>query len=321
MNKHDHHHEQQQHRFGGGDPVEPALQRVLVDVVVDARACISRPAACQHVGVGEQQERRRHAEDRVEQEDRHDPRQQDVPETLEPVGAVELGCLEQLGRNRRQGGAVEDDAEAHRVPHGDEDDDRLDVARIVDPRTGQRAEPEVLQRHVEDTVGAEERAKQQPQDHRRQHRREEEDRPEHAGGGNTFVQQEGDEERNAGPQWDAEHEDQLVDGDLAKDVGFEEIAIVAEPDERAVVAGVPVEEGPIDRGAGREQHEHPDEQQHRPNEHRLDRRAAERGEPLAPADLDSTAFRRSPSGAGGFEIHLRTEQLRVGTGHRSVAGG
>src|ERR1700731_1761253 len=56
-----------------------------------------------------------------------------VPQTLPGIGAVDLGCLVELLRDRLEGGEIHDEEEGSAVPDVDQDDGEARPIRIAQP--------------------------------------------------------------------------------------------------------------------------------------------------------------------------------------------
>ena len=138
---------QEEHDLRRGHPEEPEAERVPIDVEVDGGARVARAAS------RGREDPREHGDERADHED-HDPQRHDMaqagkdhPEHAPPPrGAVQLGQLQQLRRDRAQRRPEDDHSSADRPPQEDQRDDRLHVGGLDEPETCPALEAEGFER-------------------------------------------------------------------------------------------------------------------------------------------------------------------------------
>ena len=146
--------------------------------------------------------------------------------------AVHRGRLVQLARHALEAGEEEDDREADVLPR-DHDEERVeDEPEVGEPELDEPAEPDALERRVDEAVGLEDLEEDDGGDRLREHVRREEDQPQEAAAAQRPVEQQRDAERERQLQQDRERdEDRVVLHRLPEGRVAECLAVVVEPDE------------------------------------------------------------------------------------------
>src|SRR5215210_3819470 len=171
-----------QHRERGAVTRLILLEGYLVRVRAEYLARMPRSPSGHHEDVVEDGEASYQGDGRYHRDDRGDPRNDDVPRPLEPVGPVDLSRLH-LAHVYILQGRKEDHHHQPRRPWDGRDQDRVERGgRVPEPATTELFEPDAVEELVQRAEqGMEDPLPHKGNDHQRKDEREEVDGPEDEG--------------------------------------------------------------------------------------------------------------------------------------------